>query len=154
MATRFSVFRFAIVGVVLAMFAAVAVPAVAQQPTSVNPTASSVKEDQLLKALGSGGAIGGRVSIPDAKSGTLIQPQGRDWRQFHEVTLRWIGAIAILGMLVLLIAFYLIRGMVRIEKGRSGRTIVRFNAFERAVHWMTATCFIILALSGLNITFG
>ena len=32
--------------------------------------------------------------------------------------------------------------------------IVRFNAFERFVHWMTATCFIVLALSGLNITFG
>ena len=32
--------------------------------------------------------------------------------------------------------------------------ILRFNAFERAVHWMTATCFIILAISGLNITFG
>ena len=31
---------------------------------------------------------------------------------------------------------------------------MRFNAFERFVHWMTATCFIILALSGLNITFG
>jgi formate dehydrogenase subunit gamma len=50
--------------------------------------------------------------------------------------------------------FYLIRGMVRIEAGRSGRTLVRFNAFERFVHWMTATCFIVLALSGLNITFG
>ena len=44
--------------------------------------------------------------------------------------------------------------MVQIEPGRSGRTIVRFNAFERFVHWMTATCFIMLALSGLNITFG
>jgi formate dehydrogenase subunit gamma len=44
--------------------------------------------------------------------------------------------------------------MVRIESGRSGHTIVRFNAVERFVHWMTATCFIILALSGLNITFG
>ena len=44
--------------------------------------------------------------------------------------------------------------MVRIESGRSGRTIVRFNAVERFVHWMTSTCFIILAISGLNITFG
>jgi formate dehydrogenase subunit gamma len=44
--------------------------------------------------------------------------------------------------------------MVKIKSGRSGRTIVRFNAFERFVHWMTATCFIILAISGLNITFG
>ena len=50
--------------------------------------------------------------------------------------------------------FYLARGMVRIESGRSGINIVRFSAFERFVHWMTATCFIILALSGLNITFG
>jgi formate dehydrogenase subunit gamma len=156
MAMRFSGFRFAIVGAMLAMFTLIAVPAMAQQPTSVNPRASSVTEDQLLRALGSGGgnAIEGRVSIPDAKSGTLIQPGGRDWRQFHEVTLRWIGAIVILGMLALLVVFYLIRGMVRIERGRSGRTIVRFNAFERAVHWMTASCFIVLALSGLNITFG
>jgi formate dehydrogenase subunit gamma len=44
--------------------------------------------------------------------------------------------------------------MVRIESGRSGRTVVRFNTLERFVHWMTATCFIVLALSGLNITFG
>ena len=70
------------------------------------------------------------------------------------MTLPWIGAIAILGMLALLVIFYLIRGMVQIEAGRSGRTIVRFNAFERFVHWMTATCFIVLALTGLNITFG
>jgi formate dehydrogenase subunit gamma len=47
-----------------------------------------------------------------------------------------------------------VRGMVRIKAGRSGRVIVRFNAFERFVHWMTATCFIVLAISGLNITFG
>jgi formate dehydrogenase subunit gamma len=57
-------------------------------------------------------------------------------------------------MLVALVVFYLWRGMVRIEGGRSGRVVVRFNAFERFIHWMTATCFIILALSGLNITFG
>ncbi len=70
------------------------------------------------------------------------------------MTLRWIGAIAILGILAVLVIFYLARGMVRIEGGRSGCLIVRFNAFERFVHWMTASCFVILALSGLNITFG
>jgi formate dehydrogenase subunit gamma len=126
-------------------------PAVAQQPTSVNPTAQSVKEQQLLKELQ---RIQGRGSLPDARSQVLEQPAGRDWRQFHQVTLRWIGAIAILGMLALILLFYLIRGMVRIESGRSGRTVVRFNAFERFVHWMTASSFVVLALSGLNITFG
>ena len=92
--------------------------------------------------------------MPDQKACTIEQPAGRDWRHFHQVTLPWIGGIAIIGMLALLVVFYLVRGMVRIESGRSGRTIVRFNAFERLVHWMTATCFILLALSGLNITFG
>jgi formate dehydrogenase subunit gamma len=130
---------------------AMAPPVSAQQPNSVNPTASSVKEDQLLRELN---RVQGRVSIPDAKSGVVEQPAGRDWRHFHEVTLRWIGAISILGILVLLVIFYLTRGMVRIEGGRSGRMIVRFTALERAVHWMTATCFVVLAISGLNITFG
>jgi formate dehydrogenase subunit gamma len=126
-------------------------PAMAQQATPVNPTAQSVKEDQLLKELGT---IRGRGSIPDTRSYTIEQPAGRDWRHFHEVTLRWIGAAAILGILALLIIFYLWRGMVRIEGRRSGIRIVRFNIFERFVHWMTATCFVILAISGLNITFG
>jgi formate dehydrogenase subunit gamma len=148
--------RLAIGACIVLLIVAIALPASAQRNPdgSVNPTAQSVKEQQLLNALGAGGAISGRVSIPDQKSGNLIHPAGRDWRQFHEVTLRWIGAIAILGMLVLLVAFYLIRGQVKLESGFSGRRIVRFNAFERFVHWMTATCFIILALSGLNITFG
>ena len=127
------------------------IPAIAQQPSQINPTASSVKEQQLLQELN---RIQGRVSIPDKRSGVLEQPAGRDWRYFHNVTLRWVGAIAILGMLAVLVIFYLTRGMVRIQGGRSGRTIVRFSGFERFVHWMTATCFIILAISGLNITFG
>jgi formate dehydrogenase subunit gamma len=135
----------------LAVIVFVAAPASAQQPSSVNPTANAVHEQQLLQELQK---IQGRGTIPDTKSYTIEQPAGRDWRQFHNVTLRWIGGIAILGMLALLILFYLWRGMVKIESGRSGRTIVRFNGFERFVHWMTATCFIILAISGLNITFG
>jgi formate dehydrogenase subunit gamma len=123
-------------------------PAWAQQ---VDPQASAVHEQQLLDQLKS---IQGRGSIPDTKSYVIEHPVGRDWQQFHSVTLRWVAGVVILGMLALLIVFYLWRGMVRIESGRSGRTIVRFNVFERFVHWMTATCFIILAITGLNITFG
>ena len=144
--------KFRIVGALALLWVAVSSPPIAaQQPTSVDPTASAVSEQQLLQKFKT---IQGRGSIPDTKSYTIEQPAGRDWRHFHEVTLRWIGAVAILGILAVLVIFYLWRGMVRIESGRSGHTIVRFNAFERFVHWMTATCFIILALSGLNITFG
>jgi formate dehydrogenase subunit gamma len=138
----------------LIMFVAVAAPASAQlqqQFNSTNPTASSVKEQQLLQELN---RVQGRGTIPDTKSYVIEQPQGRDWRQWHEVTLRWIGAISILGIFLALVIFYLVRGQVKLVSGRSGRNIVRFTAVERFVHWMTATCFIILAISGLNITFG
>ncbi len=148
MATLLTRMRFAAGALALAFIVACAAPVGAQQR---NPTARSIRprarstEEQLLRELD---RITGRCTLPDQKACTIEQPAGRDWRHFHQVTLPWIGAIAILGMLALLVVFYLIRGMVRIESGRSGRTIVRFNAFERFVHWMTATCFIILALVG------
>ena len=151
MATLSGKIRLIAVALALAFMTVGHVPALAQQPSSVNPTASSVKEQQLLQQLKT---IQGRGTIPDVKSYVIEQPAGRDWREFHGVTLRWIGGIAILGMLALIVVFYLVRGMVKLQSGRSGRTIVRFNGFERFVHWMTATCFIILAISGLNITFG
>jgi len=144
-----------VIGAVLMLcILAMAAPVSAQQRNpdgAPNPTASSVKEDQLLQELR---IIRGRGTIPDTKSYNIEQPAGREWREFHQVTLYWIGAIAIIGMLALLVGFYLFRGMVKLEAGRSGRTIVRFNAFERFVHWLTAACFIVLAVSGLNITFG
>jgi formate dehydrogenase subunit gamma len=144
-------FRVIVGALTLLVMALGAQPVSAQQPTSVDPQASAVKEEQLFQELN---RISGRCTIPDQKACTIEQPAGRDWRHFHQVTLRWIGGVVIIGILAVLIVFYLWRGMVRIESGRSGRTIVRFNAFERFAHWMTATCFIILAVSGLNITFG
>jgi formate dehydrogenase subunit gamma len=146
--------RIAVGVLILAAAVLTALPASAQDRNpdgSVNPTASSVQEEQLFKEMR---RIQGRCTLPDQKACTIEQPAGRDWRTFTVVTLSWIGGIAVLGMLAVLVLFYLIRGMVRIEAGRSGRIVVRFNAFERFVHWMTAVCFIVLALSGLNITFG
>jgi formate dehydrogenase subunit gamma len=70
------------------------------------------------------------------------------------VTLKWIGGGAILGILALLTIFYLWRGSMRVKAGRSGRTIKRFNGFERFVHWLVASAFVVLAITGLNITFG
>jgi len=118
---------------------------------AVNPTAESVKEEQLLKELQ---RVQGRVSIPDQRSNVLIQPAGRDWRQFRQNTLPLIGAVAIVGAAALLLLFLAVRGRVRIAQGFSGQTIERFNATERFAHWLTASSFVVLALTGLNVTFG
>ncbi len=64
------------------------------------------------------------------------------------------GGVVLVGMLLVLIAFRTMRGRIMIGAGRSGQTITRFNGFERFVHWTAAGCFIILALTGLSLTFG
>jgi formate dehydrogenase subunit gamma len=145
--------RLLIVTVVLLAIAA-AVPAHAQKlgpDGAPNPTASVVDQQTLLKQVP---RIEGRIDIPDTKAAVLMQPAGRTWDYFHEVLLHRGGAIVILGMIVVLAAAYLVMGRLRITAGRSGQKIVRFKAFERFSHWLTAVSFVILGLTGLNITFG
>ena len=140
------------VGAAFALALVLAHPAAAQ--LSFKPTAEAVQEDKLLNALKEGDKITGRITIPDPMAASLIQPAGRDWRDFHRSKLPIIGGVAILGMLAVLAIFLMVRGRIRIHQGFSGKTILRFASFERFTHWLTASCFIVLALSGLNISFG
>jgi formate dehydrogenase subunit gamma len=114
------------------------------------PDAAEVELQHALR----GGVIQGMVSIPNQSAGILIQPEGRDWRSFRTRTLTIAGAALVLGMILLLGILYFWKGPQRIEAGRSGRSIERYGPFERVNHWMVASSFVILGLSGLNITFG
>ena len=136
----------------IALLFAFAHPAAAQQ--TFKPTAEAVQEDKLLNALKEGDKISGRISIPDTMASSLIQPAGRDWRDFQRSKLPLIGGVAILGMVAVLAIFLMVRGRIRIDHGFAGTKILRFASFERFTHWLTASCFIVLALSGLNISFG
>jgi formate dehydrogenase subunit gamma len=150
-----AVIRALLAALTLLFAISVGAPSFAQQPSGRNPTAEAVREEQLLNALRGGDTISGRVSQPDDKLNILQQPQGRDYRQFHEGWLPWIGGIAILGMIIALAVFYFTRGRIALEDSpESGRKILRFNALERFTHWMTATSFILLAITGLNYFFG
>jgi formate dehydrogenase subunit gamma len=139
---------------ILLMSCIVAAPVCAQKLApdgAPNPDASVVNQRTLLEEAP---RIQGRIDIPDVKASVLMQPAGRTWEYFHEVLLHWGGAIVLLGTIALLALAYLIVGRLRIAAGRSGQKIVRFKAFERFSHWLTAASFVILALTGLNITFG
>jgi formate dehydrogenase subunit gamma len=151
--TFFARIRLFIVTATLLSIAA-AIPAYAQKlgpDGAPNPTASVVDEQTLLKQAP---RIEGRVDIPDKNESVLIQPAGRAWEYFHEVLLHRGSAIVILGTIALLALTYFILGKIRIAEGRSGKRILRFDAFERFSHWLTAVSFVILGLTGLNITFG
>src|SRR3981081_3455910 len=136
----------------MALLFVLAHPAAAQ--LSFKPTAESVKEDQLLNALKEGDKITGRISIPAPRAASLIQPAGRDWRDFHRSKLPIIGGVAIIGMLAVLAIFLMVRGRIGVHAGFSGTKILRFASFERFTHWLTGSCVLLLALAGLTVGFG
>src|SRR5262245_20821924 len=144
--------RFMLAAIAVAGLIALAAPALAQQQSPIiDPDASVVNEQTLLRELP---RIQGEINQLDPRARVLIQPAGRTWDYFHQVVLRWIGAIAIVGTLAALAGAYFFLGRLRIAAGRSGRKVLRFRAFERFAHWLTAVSFVVLGISGLNITFG
>ncbi len=96
----------------------------------------------------------GQVSIPDARAGVLIQSEGDNWRAARNGPVSTFGAWLLLGTVVVLAAFFAIRGRIRIEHGRAGVTIERFKAVERFAHWLMAGSFVVLGLTGLNLLYG
>ncbi len=146
----------------------IADPQKAQAQSSVRPPANAVtgpvggtvpgrarsnnSDSEMWRAVRKG--IKGTVSIPDKKAGQLVQSEGDAWRAVKNGPIATWGVIGLVGMVGLLALFYLIRGKIRVDHGMSGRTFSRFADMERVAHWLLAGSFIILALTGLNITYG
>lgn len=84
----------------------------------------------------------------------LIQDGGMWWLEFRRETLAPYGGYLLIGTIALLGLFYLLRGRIRIDGEKTGRTITRFKAFERFGHWLMGGSFIVLALTGLLTLFG
>ncbi|HSM19936.1 MAG TPA: formate dehydrogenase subunit gamma [Hyphomicrobiales bacterium] len=96
----------------------------------------------------------GTVSIPDEKAARLIQSEGDNWRAIRNGPLSVYGVWVMLGMIILLALFFLLRGRIRIESGASGITVTRFTAIERFGHWMLAVSFVLHAITGLLMLYG
>jgi formate dehydrogenase subunit gamma len=128
-------------------------PAVAQDQGQVPGGALGNSSDaEFWRSIRRGESFS--TSLPGDRGGTLIQSEGDNWRAVRNGPLSTYGIWALLGIIALLALFFLIRGRIRIEHGWSGRRIVRFNFIERFAHWLTATCFVVLALTGLNMLYG
>src|ERR1700724_267018 len=78
-------------------------PAAAQPSTVIDPDASAVNEQTLLREFP---RIQGTILIPAQREDVLIQPDGRIWDYYHEVLLRRIGLVVIFGMLAMLAVGY------------------------------------------------
>ncbi len=114
--------------------------------------ASSAAQAEIWRQIRQG--ISGTVVGQDKSSGMLVQSDGQNWRLTRNGPLAKYSAWSILGMLLVLAVFFGVRGRIKVSKGLSGKTIKRFSAVERAGHWLLASSFILLALTGLNLLFG
>ena len=84
----------------------------------------------------------------------VIQDGGMRWLDLRRGPLPLYGGYSLLGMLAVLIVFYLIRGRIMIEGKKTGETVLRFRVLERIAHWSMAIPFVFLALTGLISLFG
>ncbi|WP_170569635.1 formate dehydrogenase subunit gamma [Ruegeria atlantica] len=94
------------------------------------------------------------VSSKGPAAGVLIQDGGMWWLNFRTGPLREYGTYVVGGMLVIIVLFFLFRGKIRIEGKKTGRTVTRFNNFERFGHWLFAGSFLVLGITGLLTLYG
>jgi formate dehydrogenase subunit gamma len=94
------------------------------------------------------------TQVGGVQSNQLINYWGDQWRLFRAELLVPIGGIILLGMLAVITLFFLIRGRIKIEHGRSGKLVPRFSVNQRVVHWLAAGVFVLLGLTGLVLLYG
>ena len=94
------------------------------------------------------------ASVQGREVNRLIQGAGREWRAFRNGPLTRYGGWLFAFAFVVLLAFFLLRGPIKVHGAPTGRLIERFNAVERTTHWTLAISFTLLALSGVVIMWG
>lgn len=112
------------------------------------------RQEAFFEILRERGFVEGVLAYPDPRGRVLEQPQGRDWRRVHNEQITYGGGWVIFGFSLLLALFLAIRGRIPLKHGFSGQKVLRFSAFERANHWVTAISFILIALTGLILLYG
>ena len=95
----------------------------------------------------------GYSAVPGAEAGVLIQNGGENWRNVRNGPVSFLGGSFIIAILIALLAKHIIKGKDKLET-RTGRTVTRWSAFERVMHWYVAISFIVLAITGLSLIFG
>lgn len=99
------------------------------------------------------GGVEGYSAVSGQETGVLIQSGGQDWRATRNGPVMSFGSWLIIFVIIAIAAFHIIRGKDKLEP-RTGRTITRWSALARGLHWFMAISFIILAITGLSLIFG
>lgn len=96
----------------------------------------------------------GYTTSTKLEHGVLINTSGQLWREIRNKWITPIGVLMILGSFAALFLFYLWAGQIKLDQELTGKKVLRWTPFERALHWYTAILFIILAITGLTLLYG
>ena len=100
------------------------------------------------------GGVEGYSAVSGPEAGVLIQSEGEEWRQARNNTILVLGGWFLVLILAAIVANHLFTGGDKLEGGRTGRMILRWSSFDRALHWFVAISFVVLAITGLSLSFG
>ncbi len=108
------------------------------------------------RAVREGGAGYSSVTGSDAniETNVLFNPEGQNWRQIRNSWIANYGGWGLTVVVLLILAFFVLRGRVDLDEPLSGETVPRWSFGERCVHWYTAILFVALAITGLSLLFG
>jgi formate dehydrogenase subunit gamma len=96
----------------------------------------------------------GATQVQGVDTGVLITETGELWREYRVSYLVPYGGLVLGGMVGVFVLYFLTRGRLRIEGGRSGVPVERYTRTDRVVHWLVAIPFVLLGLTGLVLLFG
>ncbi|MDH3945059.1 MAG: formate dehydrogenase subunit gamma, partial [Chromatiales bacterium] len=95
----------------------------------------------------------GYSAVTGQEANVLIQNGGQNWRELRNGPVANVGAWLILGIIAALLTYHLITGGYKMPT-RTGRKVLRWPLSDRVLHWIMATLFIILTITGLSILWG
>lgn len=131
-------------------------PAYAEEQTMLQIEADSNQREPGLLSPESGRVHMDRHYLGqygESEGNVIVQRGGNTWRVLRNGPIASIAGTLLIVVPLLIILFYKTIGPAR-EEPRSGRKLQRFSRWDRQVHWATAISFILLAISGLVLTFG
>jgi formate dehydrogenase subunit gamma len=94
------------------------------------------------------------TQVRGVESSVLMQPAGETWRQLRNGPITIYGGWLIVAVMILIGAFYSLKGPIKLHDQPTGRRLLRFGAWDRMVHWGAAISFVLLAVTGIVILFG
>ena len=106
----------------------------------------------LWRAVRGGAAANTQALGTD--SGVLIDDAGQAWRNYRVEKLVPYSAMVLSAMIGIFVLYYLIRGKIPIEHGRSRRVMRGQVSFQTAVPGCVADTSVLLALTGLVLLYG